>query len=82
MRVFACLYPLAAYVDTAPADRWSAFIENHVADNLGTALEHAIHFGSLSRRYLQASPVGNPVELDYGPLDATIEKFAEYGQKE
>ena len=70
----------------AEADASATFIENHglvvVADELETALEHTTHVESLSRLYLQASAVGEPVELDDDALDATIEKFADYGQEE
>lgn len=70
----------------AEAEASATFIENHglvvVADDLETALEHATHVESLSRLYLQASAVGEPVELDDAALDATIEKFADYGQRE
>jgi L-fuculose-phosphate aldolase len=68
----------------AEAEASATFIENHglvvVADDLETALEHTTHVESLSRLYLQASAVGEPVELDDAALEATIEKFADYGQ--
>lgn len=70
----------------AEAEASATFIENHglvvVAEDLKTALEHTTHVESLSRLYLQASAVGEPVELDDEALEATIEKFAEYGQEE
>jgi L-fuculose-phosphate aldolase len=70
----------------AEAEASATFIENHglvvVAEDLETALEHTTHVESLSRLYLQASAVGDPVELDDEALDATIEKFADYGQQE
>lgn len=70
----------------AEAEATATFIENHglvvVADDLETALEHTTHVESLSRLYLQASAVGEPVELDDAALEATIEKFADYGQRE
>lgn len=70
----------------AEAEATATFIENHglvvVADDLETALEHTTHVESLSRLYLQASAVGEPVELPDEALEATIEQFAEYGQSE
>jgi L-fuculose-phosphate aldolase len=70
----------------AEAEASATFIENHglvvVAEDLETALEHTTHVESLARLYLQASAVGEPVELDDAALDATIEKFASYGQQE
>jgi L-fuculose-phosphate aldolase len=78
---------LAANVVAAMAEAESSatFIENHglvvVAADLETALEHTTHVESLSRLYLQASAVGDPVELDDAALEATAAKFAEYGQE-
>jgi L-fuculose-phosphate aldolase len=70
----------------AAAESSATFIENHglvvVAEDLETALEQTTHVESLSRLYLQASAVGEPVELDDAALEATIETFAEYGQEE
>lgn len=70
----------------AEAEATATFIENHglvvVADDLETALEHTTHVESLSRLYLQASAVGEPVELPDEALEATRERFASYGQSE
>ncbi|PSQ07272.1 class II aldolase [Halobacteriales archaeon QS_6_71_20] len=77
---------LAANVVAAmeAADATATFVENHglvvAADDVGTALEHAIHVEDLSRLYLRASAVGEPTELPEAELDTAIEQFEGYGQ--
>jgi len=62
----------------------AAFIANHglvvMADDIETAVENAVHIENLSKIYLNARQVGEPMELQDEKLDAVIETFRDYGQ--
>ena len=68
----------------ALADRRACLLANHgqiaLATDLGGALALALEVESLSRQYLQALQVGEPVVLDASEMRRVLDAFAQYGR--
>jgi L-fuculose-phosphate aldolase len=68
----------------ALADRRACLLANHgqiaLAADLEGALALALEVESLSRQYLQALQVGEPVVLDASEMARVLDAFAQYGR--